>query len=644
MELPASSRSPIDEVLSRLAGRNLKPRSGGGWTAQCPCSAHQGGDRNNSLAVDEGDGGKVIFKCFAGDSAEDVCRALGMEMQELFPKKEPPIPIKRSKAGRAKVTQAFEETKEKLVKEYDYTDENGKILYQNCRFSRLDGTKTFRLRRPDGQGGWIWSLGETQRVLYGLPALLQAIAAGRTIYIVEGEKDADRLLSLGLSATTSSSASSWEAAFAERLLGADVVIVQDMDKAGDSYRETVGASLQGKAKHCRVVLLPVPWSENHGLDVSDWFDKGGTADELQRLTEKAPEWTAGMLSHVPGPSSRVKIVAASDLQGKDFPPIKWAIPGILPEGLTLLAGRPKQGKSWLAFSIGLGIALGGRALGKIQVEAGSVLYLALEDRERRLQERMNLLLQQDKAPERLHLSVEWPRFDDGGLQEIDAWIKSRKDARLVIVDTLAWVKPPSRKGANQYEEDSKAVRMIKDLADRHAVAVLVVHHTRKAASEDPVDQISGTLGIAGAADGWLILQRKRGSDSAFLHVDGRDISESQELALQWHQESAAWTLLGNADEIRLSNAQKEIVEILRANDNLPMTPGALCKALQEENPDLTPNAVKMRLRKMADEGILALERHKYSIRDAGAVSTTRASTIRAPYRDRQGERESGEEG
>ena len=161
------------------------------------------------------------------------------------------------------------------AKEYSYTDESGMLLYQVIRLEPKD----FRQRRPDGNGSWIWSLGETRRVLYRLPQLRPAIESAETIYIVEGEKDADALGELGLTATTNAGgAKKWRLEYAETLRGADVVIVGDNDQAGRDHVTQVASSLRGVASRVRVLDLAVAWPECP--DISDWLAVGHTVVEL----------------------------------------------------------------------------------------------------------------------------------------------------------------------------------------------------------------------------------------------------------------------------------------------------------------------------------------------------------------------------
>lgn len=294
-------------------------------------------------------------------------------------------------------------------------------------------------------------------------------------------------------------------------------------------------------------------------------------------------------------------ITAAALMEKVFPEPRWAIPGILPEGLNLLAGKPKKGKSIFALNIGLSIALGGLALGKIPVEQGSVLYLALEDTERRLQGRLKqMLIYSDKAPDALHLFTKWPRMDTGGLELLEAKISEIPNLRLVIIDTLQKFRNPTKGNANLYVEDYETVSKIKDIADRLGVCILLIHHLRKAESDDIFDTLSGSLGLTGGTDGNLVMESSRGITT--LHITGRDV-EGIELALELDPQMLAWRLLGERAEVKATSDQQRIYDALKESAE-PLTPKEIC-----EITSLLGGNVKKVLAKFMEEG--SIQRTSY---------------------------------
>jgi hypothetical protein len=233
---------------------------------------------------------------------------------------------------------------------------------------------------------------------------------------------------------------------------------------------------------------------------------------------------------------------AADLMTADFPEPKWAVPGLVAEGLNLLVGSPKLGKSWLCLGLAVAVSSGGRALGKVPVERGDVLYAALEDTPRRLQNRLRTVLDGASVPADLHITTSLPRGAEM-VEMVGEWLDQHPNARLVIVDVLRKVTPRSDARSNAYESDYDAMGALKGLADRHGIAVLAVHHTRKMTDEgDVFNEVSGSTGLTGAADAILIAKRARNTAEAVLHVTGRDVNE-HEYGLSWHAESCTWSLL-----------------------------------------------------------------------------------------------------
>jgi hypothetical protein len=295
----------------------------------------------------------------------------------------------------------------------------------------------------------------------------------------------------------------------------------------------------------------------------------------------------------------VEIFTAADLLTTELPEPKYAVPGILPEGLNLLAGKPKLGKSWLALNIALAIALGGKALGSIDVEEGDVLYLALEDSKHRLKRRLAKLLhgQDGVLPRRLHLARAWPRQDKGGLVKIAEWLTRHPDARLVVIDTWAKFRPPRLRGSDAYEDDYRQAAGVKTVADEHNSGIWALHHCRKMNADDPLDEVSGTLGLTGAADGVTVLRRQRGQCDATLFVTGRDIDE-QDIALKWDPVYALWSVLGRAEEYRLTRERAECMDLLR-KEGRALSPSEAGPLLGK-----TPNACKLLMWKLERGGWL----------------------------------------
>jgi hypothetical protein len=225
-----------------------------------------------------------------------------------------------------------------------------------------------------------------------------------------------------------------------------------------------------------------------------------------------------------------------------FEPLRFAIPGIIPEGFAVVAGPPKSGKSWLALDWLLSIAAGGRALGQIAVGAPRrVLYLALEDSDRRMQDRCRRILGPDQAipPLFAYLTEVAPHLVGATIRE---WLEAYPDTALVVVDTIGKVMPPIKAGEVAYQRDYSMAGYFQSVARQHpGLAVVGLHHTRKTVSADFVEAVSGTQGIAGAADTVVVLQRDRNSADGLLKLTSRELEEA-EYALTYGE--CGWVIAG----------------------------------------------------------------------------------------------------
>jgi hypothetical protein len=247
------------------------------------------------------------------------------------------------------------------------------------------------------------------------------------------------------------------------------------------------------------------------------------------------------------------------LDAQVFPPLNYVVPGLIPEGLTLLVGAPKIGKSWLSLAIALAAASGGRVLGRIEVAPRPVLLLALEDGDRRLQDRIRKLIP-GPIPPQLHYMT---RVHQGlVVQTIEAWLETIEHAMpLVILHTLGKIMPPAMNGETTYQRGYKVASRLKEICDnRPGMSLTGLHHDRKAAAEDFVESVSGTNGLAGAADTIIVISRPRNESQGLLKVTGRDVVEAEYAVTT---KDGNWLLMGGSLEDAAS-----VAATIRATANL----------------------------------------------------------------------------
>lgn len=302
-------------------------------------------------------------------------------------------------------------------------------------------------------------------------------------------------------------------------------------------------------------------------------------------------------------SERKTLWTCAELLDHTFPPIPWVIPELLTSGLTVLAGAPKLGKSWLALAVCFAVSVGGRVLGHVEVPQYMTLYLALEDTARRLQSR----LQQIGATHSRELVVatEWSRGRDG-IRQLREFLDSYRGTKLVVIDT--WARFWRVADGNDYQEVTYAAAELKAVADEYDVAIVLVHHARKAEVADFVDAILGSVGLGAAADTTWVLNRGRGKRDAVLSVTGRDIEEN-EFALRFDAECATWVIEGTTAAVQESTSRQDIYDLLAESEG-GMRPKQVADQLKK-NYHTTKNLI----RRMADEGVLTSLSGVYTVAD-----------------------------
>lgn len=414
--------------------KNVK-RCGGGWTALCP--SHK--DAHNSLSIGEGDGGRLLLNCHAnaGCTYESILRAVGIDRKG----------------------------QRRIAATYEYHDEQGNILFQAIRYEPKD----FSQRRPDG-GGWVYKLDGVRRVPYRLPELLANPA--QPVFIVEGEKDADRLAALGFVATTNAGgAGKWRGEYSEYLRGRNVVILPDNDEPGRKHAAKVARLIQGVVASIRILELP-------GLppkgDVSDWLDAGGVVDELLVLADSTPTLTVEMLAAPRETSPSVaplQIVRMADVKPEM---VRWLWEPYIPLGkLTLLEGDPGLGKSWLTCSLAAAVSRGAQK--PVRFELGNVLMLSAEDG---LADTLRPRLDAVGADASRVLALAEPlTFDTAGLLKLERAIIEHAPI-LIIIDPL-FAYTGGKVDIHRANECRAISAPLAAIAERNGCAIMAVRHLAK---------------------------------------------------------------------------------------------------------------------------------------------------------------------
>ena len=290
--------------LNRLSGVR---QTGNGWQARCPCRED---DNNPSLAIGQGGDGRTLVTCHRAMSCdvEKICSSVGLKVSDLMPPDGNFIPSKDVfRPVKQSITKSTHDnppstSKPKFVKAYDYTDEHGVLLFQKMRLVDDDGRKTFRQRKPDGAGGWVYSLGETPKVLYNLPAVLEAKSKNMPIWLVEGEKDADTLIDMGIVATTMpGGAGKWLDIHTEALAGGIIEIVADNDEIGKKHAFDVFTELQSAGCDSQLWICPST------KDITDHIGSG------EKIEDLIPLDMSQQIEHIQEPEKEIEELSAEEL-------------------------------------------------------------------------------------------------------------------------------------------------------------------------------------------------------------------------------------------------------------------------------------------------------------------------------------------
>ena len=291
---------------------------------------------------------------------------------------------------------------------------------------------------------------------------------------------------------------------------------------------------------------------------------------LERLVEDVHRRTNGAaLQKFPTPQTTEELLL------KEFDPLRCFVEGILAEGMTILAGKPKKGKSYLALDMSLSIAVGRQAFMKFQTEKAKVLYVSLEDGERRIQRRLRQIQPNIATVKGLDYLYAFPRLGEGAIEAIDHYADTYK---VIIIDTMGRILPKqtdTKKSLSEYQEFTDALGPIQQLAIGRGFAVVFVDHVRKASAEDAGDTIMGSQGKFGAADHALIYSRKGEDKDGVLEVISRDLEQEKFVMTM---QDGHLEFLGKGESFETDSEQNRIIKILE-EESRPMGIPDIMKAM-----------------------------------------------------------------
>jgi 5S rRNA maturation endonuclease (ribonuclease M5) len=437
-------------VLPKLTGIR---KHGDGYSACCP--AHD--DSSPSLSIKAGDNQPVVFHCHAGCDQAAILDALGLRWEDVSADRD-----EQDRRPAGEWTPAGEASDV-----YDYRDEQGELLFQVLRVPQPGGGKTFRQRVPDvtAKSGWRWSIADTRRVPYRLPEVLTAVADGREVWVVEGEKDVHTLARLGVTATCNpGGAGKWRDEYSALLTDAHVRIVSDKDKPGQAHARQVADSLGDFAASVTISEPAV------GKDVTDHIAAGKTLDDLDTTWRRE---THAPIDLAPDLHRFLSVVDADTV---------WVIPGLLERGDRLIwTGFEGMGKSVAARQIAVAAAAGLHPFAEKRFPPQRVLYIDCENSER--QGRRHFRKLEEIAREKMRpvptdgmFLIHRPAGIDLSRPEDAAWLLERVTAHK---PDLLVCGPFYRLHAADSEEEGAARKVVAALDKARVLAdcaLIVEHH------------------------------------------------------------------------------------------------------------------------------------------------------------------------
>lgn len=329
----------------------------------------------------------------------------------------------------------------------------------------------------------------------------------------------------------------------------------------------------------------------------------------------------------------LKVIPAEELLDTTYAPTGTLVDGLIGQGIYILAGAPKVGKSWLVLWLANQVSKG-EAVWGLKTEKCGVLYISLEDTFQRIQKRLNDVSGGTPGP--IWLATEALYIGEGFEEQLVTFLAAHPHVKLVIIDTFQRVRKAGQEQYN-YASDYEAVCALKKIADRFLITLLLVHHTRKTGSSDSFNMISGTTGLLGCADGALVLQKSsRMETTATLDVTGREVADTQ-LNLRFDKQRTVWDFVSFGGDMR----EKEPNPILTAVQNFAQQHSVWCgyaaELLDELEAVADIDAEPNTLTRLLNANIGELER-EYGVRYRSGKRTGKGrlvclTDLSAPWKD-----------
>ena len=301
------------------------------------------------------------------------------------------------------------------------------------------------------------------------------------------------------------------------------------------------------------------------------------------------------------------VIDGETLMDMRLPPTKYCVDTLLPQGVFILGGAPKIGKSWLVLDLCICIAKG-ESLWDLPTHRGTTLYLCLEDPLRRVQERLTCIT--DEVPPNAFFATAAGTLTDGLCEQIKSFVAEHPDTALVAIDTFQIIRNSTTD--TSYANDYDEVRKLKRIADELNISLLLVHHLRKQGDSDPLNKLSGTTGISGAVDAAFVLdQSSRNATGAILICTGRDIAY-RELELNFSKEKYVWERISDSLDNPMQTLPRELVSLVEFMKQERSFSGSNTAFTERYNSfsgrNLSPKALKQ-----------VMNRWRYALEEQGVV-------------------------